>query len=85
MASRREAGAEPASRRKGGHKPGGIKVTKTIRKPREPVKVRDGVHTCSYTLQTKNRKAVPQHVPLPRSSRAVSYFFSSAMMQRIST
>ena len=74
MASRREAGAEPASRCKGGHKPGGIKVTKTIRKPREPVKVRDGVH--SYTLQTMNRKAVRQHVPLPRSSCAVSFFLA---------
>lgn len=59
MASRREAGAEPASKRKGGHKPGGIKVTKTIRKPREPVKVRGGVR--SYALQTMSRTAVRQH------------------------
>ena len=39
MASRQEAGVEPAARRKAALKQSGIKVTKTIRKPREPAKV----------------------------------------------
>ena len=39
MASRQEAGAEPAARRRAANRQTGIKVTKTIRKPKEPAKV----------------------------------------------
>lgn len=45
MASMQVTGTEPASRRKAAQKQGGIKVTKMIRKPREPIKVLSMLYT----------------------------------------
>jgi hydrocephalus-inducing protein len=57
MASRQEASAELAPRRKGANKQTGIKVTKTIRKPREPVKHTPSAYLAEMRMNTEERLA----------------------------